>query len=279
MRDDFCVFILSHGRADSVITLNTLKKAGYTGKLYIVIDDEDETADQYFERYGDQVLQFEKAKLDTIHDTYDTKPERNTVLYQRNVTWTLAQQVGCRYFIQLDDDYGNFSYRRLAEGYDQTAWTIRNIDKVMEALVEFMETTPTTSIAMSQGGDHFGHAIDVKLKRKAMNSFVCDSERPFLFEGRMNDDVNTYVRLGSLGHLFFTYWPLQLNQTRTQSQEGGLTEMYLDAGTYVKSFYTVLSSPSCVTISPMGSSDMRLHHRISWNNAVPKIVPEQYRKI
>ena len=40
-RDSFCVFILSHGRPDNVITLNTLRREGYTGPWYIVIDNED----------------------------------------------------------------------------------------------------------------------------------------------------------------------------------------------------------------------------------------------
>ena len=42
MRDDFAVMILTHGRADRVYTLKSLRKGGYTGKVYIVIDNEDE---------------------------------------------------------------------------------------------------------------------------------------------------------------------------------------------------------------------------------------------
>lgn len=47
MRDDFCVFILTHGRANNVITMDTLKKCGYTGKCYIVIDNEDDQEAEY----------------------------------------------------------------------------------------------------------------------------------------------------------------------------------------------------------------------------------------
>ena len=43
MRDDFCAFILTHGRPYKVHTYQTLRKAGYTGKIYIVIDNEDKT--------------------------------------------------------------------------------------------------------------------------------------------------------------------------------------------------------------------------------------------
>ncbi|HHV0077680.1 hypothetical protein [Escherichia coli] len=30
MRDDFCAFILTHGRPDKVLTYRTLRRAGYT---------------------------------------------------------------------------------------------------------------------------------------------------------------------------------------------------------------------------------------------------------
>ena len=105
MRDDFCAFILTHGRPDNVKTLKTLEKAGYTGKVYIVIDDEDDNEQEY---------------------------------------------------------------RKIA-----------------------------------QGGDFIGGAKSLNFRkgilRKAMNTFICDTERPFTFVGRINEDVNTYVTLGSRG--------------------------------------------------------------------------------
>jgi hypothetical protein len=148
-------------------------------------------------------------------------------------------------------------------------------------MVNFLRGTPTRTIAMSQGGDHFGGVegnTDVRLSRKAMNSFVCDVERPILFTGRINEDVNTYVGKGRLGDLFFTYMPLQLNQLASQSNEGGMTGLYLDSGTYLKSFYSIIAAPSCVTIRRMGRMDQRLHHHIDWRSAVPVIVSEEHRK-
>ncbi|HAW2119452.1 TPA: hypothetical protein JLO65_002875 [Escherichia coli] len=32
MRDDFCAFILTHGRPDKVLTYRTLRRAGYNQK-------------------------------------------------------------------------------------------------------------------------------------------------------------------------------------------------------------------------------------------------------
>lgn len=37
MRNDFAVFILTHGRADNVVTVPAIKKAGYTGKIYFIM--------------------------------------------------------------------------------------------------------------------------------------------------------------------------------------------------------------------------------------------------
>ncbi|HEC4426053.1 TPA: hypothetical protein ACGTJ8_004598, partial [Escherichia coli] len=56
MRDDFCAFILTHGRPDKVLTYRTLRRAGYTGKIFIVVDDEDKTRHQYMAEFGEQVL-------------------------------------------------------------------------------------------------------------------------------------------------------------------------------------------------------------------------------
>ena len=48
MLNDFAVFILSHGRADNIKTLKMLEDGNYTGDWYIVIDNEDKTADRYY---------------------------------------------------------------------------------------------------------------------------------------------------------------------------------------------------------------------------------------
>ena len=52
---DFAVFILSHGRPDRVITYDTIRREGYTGPIYLIIDSGDETKDQYINKYGDQL--------------------------------------------------------------------------------------------------------------------------------------------------------------------------------------------------------------------------------
>lgn len=95
--------------------------------------------------------------------------------------------------------------------------------------------------------------------------------------GTLNEDVNIYTYLGSQGKLFLTVLDLAINQLQTQSNTGGITETYLDVGTYIKSFYSVMIMPSAVKIGMMGNCNMRIHHKIKWNNCVPKIINEKYK--
>ena len=37
-------------------------------------------------------------------------------------------------------------------------------------------------------------------------------------------------------------------------------------------------SPSSVKVAMLNTERARLHHRVNWNNAIPKILNEQYKK-
>lgn len=280
-KDNFAVFILTHGRPDNVITLDTLRKAGYTGKTYFIIDNEDDKADEYRKKFGSaNVIQFDKKAIAETFDTADTSNDRRAIVYARNASYQIAKDLGLDYFVQLDDDYTSFLYRFVKDGIIKSA-QIRSFNQVAEAMIQLLEDTGAATVAMSQGGDHMGGiggSIRKGILRKAMNSFFCKTSKPIEFLGKVNDDVNAYVVHGQRGDLFLTAMRLQLNQVQTQSSTGGMTEFYKDSGTYMKSFYSVMMSPSCVTIRTMGRTDRRIHHSIKWDLAVPKIINQKYKK-
>lgn len=282
MRPDFAVFILTHGRPDRVLTYKSLRRCGYTGPIYLVVDDEDSALDRYRATYGDQVLTFSKEKVAQHTDAMDNLPGRNVVLYARNACFDLAESVGVRYFMQLDDDYSRFDHRFSAGALPDQAW-IRSMDTVLELLVAWFAITPFASIALGQGGDYFGgrdstSLESIKATRKAMNSFLCDTQRRFSFLGRLNEDVNAYTALQRAGLPFLTVLQISLNQMQTQAKSGGLTEAYLESGTYVKSFYSVLAAPSCVKVSVTGTAHPRIHHVVDWNSCAPMILHERHRR-
>ena len=281
MRNDFAVLILSHGRPDRVETLKTLHKCGYTGKWYIVIDDEDSARNQYEEIYGkDNIVVFSKSDVAPRIDTMENSGRMNAVIYARNECFNIANKLGIKYFLELDDDYCRFEYR-YAQGEKLMTYLIDDFDYVVDIMIEFLEDSDALTVAFAQGGDLIGGKesprFKMKLIRKAMNSFFCTTDRPFDFIGLMNDDVNTYCLEGSRGSLFFTVAELSLVQVPTQKSSGGLTELYEESGTYEKSFYSVMCCPSFIRISEMGCHHKRIHHLIDWEHGVPKILSESYK--
>jgi hypothetical protein len=282
--DQFAVFILSHGRPDKVKTYSTIRRQHYTGKVYIIIDNEDPTGDDYRKIYGNQVIMFDKAAIAATFDECDNfNISRKSVVYARNACFDIARSLGITYFLQLDDDYGPFQYR-FSPDLKPAYYQARNLDQLFDLTLAYYKSIPALTIAYAQGGDMLGGADgneskSLHLKRKAMNTFFCSTERPFKFVGRINEDVNMYTSLGYRGEIVFTVFNASIVQTPTQGQSGGMTEIYLDHGTYIKSFYTVMNCPSFVTIAAMGETVRRLHHHINWKCGVPVIMSEQYRKI
>lgn len=273
-----------HGRPNKNWTYRTLKKNGYTGKIYLVGDDLDETIDEYKKVYGDDLLVFDKQKSRKGLDAGDNTGDLRSTLYSSNTIHELAKEKKLDYYMIMCDDYDGFRYRFDEFDNYATQKNCRSLDKVIKSMIKLMDSSEKiTTIAFAQGGDFIGGAESnlgrkKTLIRKSMNSFLCSTKRPFKFMGRMNEDVTTYVNLGSRGYLFFTIPQLAIDQMGTQQEEGGLTDLYKSYGTYVKSFFSVMYNPSCVKISIIGISHKRVHHKILWKNAVPVILSEEHKK-
>lgn len=245
-----------------------------------MIDDEDESAPDYL-RLFPRVEIFNKKEIAKTFDEADNFEDRRAIVYARNACFEIAKKLGYKYFIELDDDYTYFGYR-VYNTQRQKPVEVRSLDSVFLLLLDFYKKTPFAALSMAQGGDFIGGKNNRMAKRptlfrKCMNSFICSTERPFKFVGRINEDVNTYVKKQSLGLLMGTIPFVALGQKTTQKNKGGMSELYLDSGTYVKSFYTVMFSPSSCVIKPMGDKHKRLHHSIKWDSAVPKIISEDVR--
>jgi len=281
--ESFAIFILTHGRPTNVKTISTLQRAGYTGKLYLVIDDEDKTAEKYIANFGkDRVVVFNKKEMADQIDEGNNFNERRTITHARNACFKIAKELRLKYFMELDDDYTAFDFRLIIKD-KEIVKPIRNLDKCLYHILEYYKNIDAKSIAFSQGGDFIGGLFNGKeayrfSKRKCMNSFICSTDREFKFVGAMNEDVNTYLTLGSRGNLFLTICVASLTQTATQSQKSGITDMYLRFGTYCKAFTTVMMHPSAVRVSMLNSSNPRIHHSIKWENAVPVIISERHKK-
>ncbi len=283
--EPFAAFILSHGRPDKVVTHNTLRRCGYTGRIIIVVDDLDKTAKQYVKKYGAEVVVFDKKQIAALVDNGDNFQDLRTTTHARNAIFEIAKAEGIKHFVMLDDDYTTFSFRfDRAMNYNPPTIQMRNADAVFASMVKFLVDAGLDCVAMAQGGDFLGgggsdFATKVQAKRKIMNTFFCTTDRPFRFFSRLNEDVNTYLALGARGKLFLTTLQASIVQAQTQATAGGMTDAYLKYGTYVKSFTSVMYAPSSVKVSMIrGQKSARIHHRITWRHTVPMILRESLKK-
>ena len=284
---DFAVFILTNGRPDNVKTYSTLIKYGYTGKVYFIVDNEDSSAYKYIQNFGiHRVMLFDKKEMLDEIDRADNFNNFNLVLFARNICFKIAKDLGIKYFMQLDDDYTAFEFRIDTNSTENCGDVkpIKNLDRTLDLLLNYYKTIPALSIAFAQGGDFIGGINNGKgayrfNKRKCMNTFLCSTDRPFKFTGSTNEDVNTYTILGSRGELFLTIPFVSIVQTTTQKNKGGLTDIYMASGTYIKSFYSILMHPSSIKVAMMNAKHTRLHHSIKWINTTPQIIDYKYKKL
>lgn len=279
----FACFVLCHGRPQKTPTIKTLRKYGYTGDIYIICDDEDSTISEYKTHFPDCVVEiFSKSDIAKTFDLMGEQIFGNSAVYARNACFDIAKKHGLDYFCELDDDYTSIPYRFVINDVCYRSKGA-DLDSVFDAYIEFMESNNSIySVAFGQPGDFIGGSgsqlVKKKYIQKSMNSWICNTNRRFIFNGKMNDDVNTYCIYGSRGKLFYTFDFIMIDQPETQSVKGGATTMYMNNGTYMKSFYTVMLCPSFVKIGMMGDRYYRIHHSIDYEHGVPKLVSSRFKK-
>lgn len=283
MTHNFVAAILTHGRPDAVYTYHSLRRSGYTGDIILLCDNEDTALPLYQEQYGDQVHVFDKAAEAEHTDACDNFQHRNAIVYARNYVFRLVKQLGYEYFMQLDDDYNSWTYRKgYANKYQ--GGLVKNLDVLFDALIHLVAQSGADSIALAQGGDFIGGRQNTtcfphwRFRRKAMNTWICHVDRPLRFCGHMNEDCSQYTVEGRRGKLFFQVPFASIKQPLTQAQSGGMSELYEDSGTYLKTFYTVMQAPSCAKVGMIYSKHARIHHNIFFKHCASKILHERWKK-
>lgn len=283
VRDDFAIFILSHGRAKNVRTAKMLKKYNYSGKWFIVVDTDDDQIELYKSNYGDEhIIVFNKDDIDGTFDIMDNFTGRQVPVYARNMLFPVAKSLNLKYFLELEDDYPNIRARKVDADGVLRSYYYKCFDDLIEPMIEFLETSGAVTVCWCQTGDLIGgkgsKVYREQVSRKAMQTFFCKVDNSFEFIGRFNDDVNMYVTLGMRGQLVMSIRNVSIDQECTQVNDGGIKAMYQKFGTYVKSFYSVMLHPSGVKIHTMGDRYTRIHHTVEHDHTYVKIISGRYKK-
>ena len=283
MDKDFAVFILSHGRANEIRTVDMLEKGGYTGDWWVVIDDEDDQAPIYRQKFTSHVLMFDKKAEAEKTDTGDLDNDRRVGVFARNAIQDMAEQMGYKYHLQLDDDFSGISFR-LPKGDKNklTSWRCKDLDRLFGAMCDFMDTAPVAWLSFALSSDYLGgtenHRYRSGLFPKTMGSFLMRADQKVRFRMRMNDDITTCIASWHIGLPNYSVMRCMVETPQTQAMKGGMTDIYQDNGTYRKSFYSVMCCPSFVHVGKQGIKHFRIHHMISWNNCAPKVLSPKWKK-
>lgn len=295
--------ILSHGRPNDQATVKTLERFGYTGDWFIVLDNEDETVDEYRALYGeDKIKVFDKeavmrsGKVNAMDNFFIKK----TVVYARYACYEIAKEMGYKYFMMCEDDHDSLRWRMNPE-IDYSSKMVSDskdycaLDQIIDTMLDYFIAVPSIkTLCMAQSGDYIGGggsrmATD-QYRRKAMGTFITRVDDPIKFSGSMNDDTTAYSMNAAMGELMLTTGFIAVNTKPTQKNSGGNTDIYEAFGTYVKTFYSVMGHPSGVKVSvlfntsarknvgPKTNETFRIHHRVSWNNVTPKIIRQNIKK-
>lgn len=253
MRNDFGMFILSHGRAGNVLTFDTLRRCGYTGKIFIVIDDQDEQQEDYKKEYGDCVIVFDKRewaeKTDTIKATCDLR----SVVFARNACYEIAKQLNMRYFCEFDDDLEEIRIRYLSDN-KLRGKRVEDFDSIVDCMISFMESdNRICSLSFGLDFDYIGGKngqYQKKLERMCFGFYFLRVDNPVPFIGITCEDMNAALKVCDSGNIMFRVFDIMAYSPERTTNEGGNFSLYNSMTKYVRNFYPVIVCPSGIKIKP-----------------------------
>lgn len=279
----FAVFIVSNNRPEVQKTLELLKDRNYSGDWYIVLDNLDKTINKYIENYGEEhIIVFNKVKEEERTDLVISKgnPDKyKSVLYSRNFVQRKAKELGYDYIFMTDDDHLNFRYRYNENG-TLKGKDVKDIEKVFDLYIDYLKSTPHLySLGFALGAIFIGGVENINSGNIPIgvygNCFM-ETKKPIEFFSLINEDLNTVLREVKLGRLQYSPPFIHLGTTETNTEDGGMTDLY-NMGHYVRSSYSIVTAPNICHIRVDGKGKMVLIKK--WKISTPKIISEKLKKV
>lgn len=274
------VYIISKGRPQCK-TARTLERIGFPGEWFIVCGTNDETRGEYVKRWGERVLTFdfyEQLKATDTMDPFGFEGMASGACPVRNATRAISWERGELRHWQLDDDYTGFQAFDPRTGRRPTIKDGAELFERMERIAEFGHECGLANVGFTPAGIAASRENVGNYSPRVFNAhnMPSDPDRFVPWVGRMNDDlinaINVY-RTGRGPEFSFNF--VSMNMPATQSEKGGLSELYREEGTVRKTAYAVMAAPGAVTLVERFG---RYHHAVDWRLLVPKIVHGRYCK-
>lgn len=255
MRKDFAIFILTHSRPNNQLTLETIRREGYTGEVYLVVDDLDETLSQYIDHY-DNVIVFDKMKYVNKTDCGIVPPKINFAVFARNAIEDIAKDMGYKFFGMFDDDVKRLRFRYEEDNHLMSV-EIPNLDKVIDVILDYMDscniaTTSFAPVPVFIGGLHRLNQrnLDSGKLRECFNVIFRNSAFDVSWGLNMHEDRITSMMCGRKGQVWQTLLFIQMDLGELFGKnEGGNSSVYRNMDVFHQVFFPTIVFPDSIYIS------------------------------
>jgi len=277
----FAIFILSHKRADRVETYSTLINSGYTGEVFIVIDNEDPQKLMYQKRFENLLLEFNKSKWIERTDTVTNDKRKSSPVYARNYIEYTAKVMGYDAYIVMDDDITNLRFRYVENYVSKSQALKSSLDEVLEAYINYLLTAKIATLSFATvmvyaGGVH----NEADMVRLANHRYTCQIHMrnlafPVDWISLANNDSISANNTAKIGYLWWSLPFIVYDSPKMNTLPGGMKEVYDGVSEFKRAFMSTVVSPS---VCRVGCSKNRLAIKRNLKAAYPVIISGRWKK-
>ncbi len=280
---DFAVFITSHKSPNECLSLDTLLRYNYRGRYYIVIDDADPLTEEYKQKYGHNLIIYNKetyvAKCNSGYSV--DKAPRSVVVYARMAVEDKANELGLKNFMVMDDDITDFKFRWY-DGSKLNTYPIHDINDILQQYIEYQNTSGIACLSFGTGNFYIGgYNADMFMNRRTIsNTFIRSTAIGFDWMMSWFEDLASSVNCGKLDTMVYTLPFVQVHTKPqyTQSEKkttSGMAAAYASSNPFERQFGCVMLNPSAVSVQWKYDKFIAT---LSMDNAFTKVISSKYRK-
>lgn len=279
------VFICTHGRPNSQHTLRVLRESGYTGKICLIVDDEDDTRKELFDRYCENedntcLYQFNKQYFIDNSDTGTNEDQRKCILYAKNFCENLAENIGLDAFVIADDDILNFRFRYVDGNKLKSQKVLTTMDEVIDAYYTVMIDCDmvATGFGFTQfyfsGAESFS-SDNIQKYRVPYNFVFRNAKHRVNWMSWFGEDIITAVYYGRIGQLWTALPYVQQEIVALATASGGMKDTYDNNSSIRLAMQNIMYLPTELQAYKYKDKYMA---SIKRENAFPKLISSSIKK-
>lgn len=273
---DFAVFIISHERVDRVESYTTLRNAGYTGKIYVVVDNEDTQLRRYLNSFINVLVYNKQLKINST-DTLTDKESRSSAVFARNAVEFYAKHLKLDAFAVFDDDITNLRLRWEEDGSYKSRKLCSGLDDVMSWYAQYLIDSDIATLSFENCMFYVGGVDNNKIanERWTYQIHIRNTKFPVDWHSIINEDIITEISTAVRGYIWWSLPHIVYEAVAMNDKEGGNKANYDKFSEFRRAMFATVANPSsCLP----GYSHGKLRIIQNKKASYPMIVSSRYKK-